>query len=271
MKIVAVCNQKGGVGKTTLTINLGAALADQGYRVLLIDLDPQGHLTEGVGMAEAYLSDGPSLHDCLVTNNKGVKIADLIQKHPAESYSVIPSTYHMMLVEQGLFMSRNREHKLKTLLAQIDGQFDWVIIDCPPALGNLTDNALNAARNVVVPIKADRPSVRALDLLFDQIESLERGLNIHVSVLAIVPNEVLDSSISKRILADLHEKIPVVTPFEFRKRVILQAAWDAGCSIFGYKPSSRSDETNRSEVADLYRRLADFVISQSREAPDHGG
>src|SRR5215210_3173471 len=139
---IAVCNQKGGVGKTTLTINLGAALADEGNRVLLIDLDPQGHLTEGVGMAEAYLSDGPSLHDCLVSTNKGVKITDLIQKHATEPYSVIPSTYNMMLVEQGLFMSRNREHKLKALLSQLDNLFDWVIIDCPPALGNLTDNAL---------------------------------------------------------------------------------------------------------------------------------
>src|SRR5829696_4960529 len=149
---IAVCNQKGGVGKTTLTINLGAALADQGQRVLLIDLDPQGHLTEGVGFQELYLKDGPSLHECLVGNGKGVKLGDLIRKHASEPYSVIPATYQLMLAEQALFMARNREHKLKTLLGQLQDRFDWILIDCPPALGMLTDNALNAARQVIIPV-----------------------------------------------------------------------------------------------------------------------
>src|SRR5918994_267167 len=98
--IVAVCNQKGGVGKTTLTINLGAALANQGQQVLLTDLDPQGHLTEGVGFQELYLKDGPSLYECLVGNNKGAKLSELIRKHASEPYSVIPATYHLMLAEQ---------------------------------------------------------------------------------------------------------------------------------------------------------------------------
>src|SRR3954469_25969255 len=105
MNIVAVCNQKGGVGKTTLTINLGAALADQGHRVLLVDLDPQGHLTEGVGLQESYLGEGPSLYDCLVSPNKGVKVTDLIRKHAVEPFHVIPATYQLMLAEQSLFMA----------------------------------------------------------------------------------------------------------------------------------------------------------------------
>jgi chromosome partitioning protein len=264
MNIVAVCNQKGGVGKTTLTINLGAALADQGQRVLLVDLDPQGHLTEGVGLQEAYLSDGPSLYDCLVGTNKGVKVTALIQKHAVEPFHVIPATYQLMLAEQALFMARNREHKLKALLGQLDGRFDWVLLDCPPALGNLTDNALNAARQVIVPIQAEATSVRALELLFDQIESVERGLNIHVRILAVVPNLVQDSAMSKRILADLRQQMPTVTPFELRKRVLVQAAWSSGCSVFAYKANSRADEHNRAEVADLYRGLADFIIDQAK-------
>jgi len=268
MTIVAVCNQKGGVGKTTLTINLGAALAHQGLRVLLIDLDPQGHMAEGVGMQDAYLSDEPSLYDSLVGNTKGAKVADLIRKHEREPIWIIPATYQLMLVEQTLFMARNREHKLKALLAQLDGQFDWVLIDCPPALGNLTDNALNASRNVIVPIQAEATSVRAVELLFDQIESIERGLNIRVKVLAVVPNLVQDSAMSKRILADLRKQVAVVTPFELRKRVLLQAAWSSGCSTFGYKPQSRADEQIRAEIADVYSHLADFVIERAREDDD---
>ena len=265
MTIVAVCNQKGGVGKTTLTINLGAALAHQGHRVLLIDLDPQGHMTEGVGMQDSYLSEGPSLYECLVGTNKGVKVADLIRKHEGEPLWIIRATYQLMLVEQALFMARNREHKLKALLAQLEGQFDCVLIDCPPSLGNLTDNALNASRNVIVPIQAEATSVRAVELLFDQIESIERGLNIQVRILAVVPNLVQDSAMSKRILADLRNQVPVVTPFELRKRVLLQAAWSSGCSIFGYKPQSRADEQIRVEIADVYSQLADFVIEKAKE------
>jgi chromosome partitioning protein len=94
----------------------------------------------------------------------------------------------MVLIEQKLFMTRNREHKLKELLGTLSKNYDFVLIDCPPNLGNLTDNALNAARRVIVPIQAETSSVRALDLLFDQIESVEKGLKIKVDVLAVVPN-----------------------------------------------------------------------------------
>jgi chromosome partitioning protein len=259
--VIAICNQKGGVGKTTLTINLGAALASLGERVLLIDLDPQGHLTEGVGMKELYLENSPTLYDALATANR-VATDDLVHKHAAEPYSVIPSHYQLMLAEQSLFMSRNREHKLKDLLARLDGDFDWILIDCPPALGNLTDNALNAARQVIVPIQAEATSIRAIDLLFDQIESVERGLNVQIRILAVVPNLVQDSAMAKRILADLRQTVPQVTPFEIRKRVMLQMAWSRGTSIFAHQVTASGEEQTRAELADLYRQLAHFVMAQ---------
>jgi len=150
---IAICNQKGGVGKTTLTINLGAALADLGRRVLLVDLDPQGHLTEGVGLQACYLDAAPTLYDAL-TRKDPPPLASLIRERtPAgEPVAVVPASYQLMLAEQSLYLARNREHKLKDLLAPLDGRFDYVLIDCPPVLGNLTDNALNAARRVVIPI-----------------------------------------------------------------------------------------------------------------------
>lgn len=261
---IAVCNQKGGVGKTTLTINLGAALADLGQRVLLIDLDPQGHLTEGVGLQECYLNAKPTLYDALVSKEP-VALSRLIQPQTKayEPFAVIPASYQLMLAEQSLYMARNREHKLKNLLEQLDNQYDYVLIDCPPVLGNLTDNALNASRRVIIPIQAEATSVRALELLFDQIESVERGLNIQIQTLGVVPNMVQDSTMAKKILHDLRASIPLVTPFELRKRVILQAAWASGCSIFAYHTTTSSDERNKREMIDLYRELGRFVIAQT--------
>lgn len=260
----AICIQKGGTGKSTLTINLGAALAHLGQEVLLIDLDPQGHLTEGVGLPELYLQEAPTLYEALV-GDKGIKITDLIHPHPREPFSIIPSNYQMMLADQALYMTRNREHRLRGLLAQLENQFRWVLIDCPPALSNLTDNALNAARQVIIPIQAEVTSVRALDLLFDQIESIERGLNIHIRVLAVIPNLVQNSAISKRILAELRQSIPKLVPFELRKRVLLQEAWGSGCSIFAYHPSSAAQSRARDEILGRYQQLAQLIMERAEE------
>src|SRR3712207_682576 len=107
--ILTVCNQNGGVGKTALTINIGAALAEQKKKVLLIDLDPQGHMTEGVGMKDLYLEERNNLYEAL-TDQKAVQ-ARLIRKVPHEKFDLIASNYQMALIEQKLFMTRNREHK----------------------------------------------------------------------------------------------------------------------------------------------------------------
>jgi chromosome partitioning protein len=260
---IAICNQKGGVGKTTLTINLGAALASLGHQVLLIDLDPQGHLTEGVGLRDYYDREDISLFEMLV-NAKG-NVADLLIKPDHEQFSVIPTNYQMMLAEQALFMARNREHKLKNMLTRLPSQFDWILLDCPPTLGNLTDNALNAAQNVVVPVQAESTSIRALELLFDQIESIEHGLSISIHKLAVVPNLVQDSAISKRTLEDLRSHVPNVTTFELRKRVILQNAWDEGRSIFSYHPQKPDQVKAQKEVTEDYIKLATFIIQQAKE------
>lgn len=170
-----------------------------------------------------------------------------------------------MLADQALFMARNREHRLRALLGQLGTPYNWALIDCPPALSNLTDNALNAARQVIIPVQAEPTSVRALELLFDQIESVERGLNIHVRILAIVPNLVQDSVMAKQILGDLRRSIPEVTPFEIRKRVLLQETWGKGCSIFAYQPTTPAQARTRDELTDLYRRLAQLVLERVEE------
>jgi chromosome partitioning protein len=260
--VVALCNQKGGVGKTTLTINLGAALAHLGQRVLLVDLDPQGHLTEGVGLHELYLAEKQTIFDCMVEAKNGC-LPELIVPSKKEPFAVIPSTYKLMLAEQALYMARNREHKLKNLFTELPAGYDWVLIDCPPVLGNLTDNALNASKQVIIPIQAEATSVRALELLFDQIESIEKGLKIQIKVLAVVPNLVQDTTLSKRILHDLRQAIPHITPFEMKKRVMLQAAWEKGTSIFAYKGATAAEEKTRQEIMAQYTHLAEYVIERA--------
>jgi len=254
--IAAVCNQKGGVGKTALTINLGAALADEGKKVCLIDLDPQGHLTEGVGMKHLYLQEGNNLYKALTDHKDDTQ--KLIHRVPHEKFDIIPSNYEMMLAEQTLFMTRNREHKLRALLSDVAG-YDWILIDCPPNLGNLTDNALNASRLVIIPIQAETTSVRALDLLFDQIESIEQGLKIKISILAVTPNLVQDSALSRRILEELRQFIPALSPFEIKKRVVLQEAYDQGRSIFSFKAPTSTKEDDCNELRHLCIKLADFI------------
>ncbi len=257
----AVGNQKGGVGKTTLTINLSAALAYLGQRVLVIDVDPQGHLTQGIGHGKLWESGGYNLFRAL-TDKEPDDIHRLITAHEAERFDFIPSHGELALTERALAMARNREYRLRNLLQPIDGEYDWILIDCPPDLYGLTDNALNAARNIIVPIQAEGTSLWALNLLLDQIASMEKELRIAIQILAIVPNLVLDSAMAKKILADLRRDVPNVTPFELRKRVMLQQAWSAGQSIFTYKPTTSADEKGRQEIVEGYNHLAQFVMER---------
>ena len=215
-------------------------------------------------MQECYLNAERTLYDALVSKEP-VKLATLIQEQTKanEPFAVIPASYQLMLAEQGLYMARNREHKLKTLLAQLDNHYDYILIDCPPVLGNLTDNALNAARRVLIPIQAEARRCARWSSCSTRSNRSSRGLNIHVQVLGVVPNMVQDSAMAKKILHDLHESVPMIAPFELRKRVILQAAWATGCSIFAYQPPSSAEERTKREVIDIYRDLARFVMDQA--------
>jgi chromosome partitioning protein len=263
--IISVCLQKGGVGKTTLTINLGAALAARGVRVLVIDLDPQGHLTEGVGLAQSYLTDHYNLYTAL-TNATEQQGQQLIESAPHDQFEVIPSHYELMLAEQALYMARGREHRLKKLLDTLPNTYDVILLDCPPALGNLTDNALNAARNVLIPVQAEATSIRALELLFDQIESIEKGLSIKVQVVGVVPNLVQDSKLSHRILDELRENVPHIAPFVIRKRVVLQEAWNQGRSIFTYEPHTNAEKQTKDDLMQTYTQLAEWLTTRMQEA-----
>ncbi len=261
---VAITNQKGGVGKTTLTTNLGAAFAHRGARVLMIDFDPQGHLTTGIGKRDIYDNREDTLFQ-VITGKDLAAINTLIRHHETENFDFIPANADLFLAERELDRARNREYKLRNLLEMIVTPYDWIFIDCPPDLGALTDNAINAARNVIVPVQAEGTSTWALELLLDQIETIERELRIQVEILAIIPNLVQTSTMGREILAELRRDVPGVAPFEMPKRVILGEAWRSGRSIFAYQPQSSDKRHEKESVMQMYSKLAEYVDSRVEE------
>ena len=244
MRKIAIANQKGGVGKTTTAINLSAALAERDRKVLLIDLDPQGHATEGLGLASAYDAE-ISIADYLVGRVKA-PLSEIILD--AEDFYLIPSNISLFAAEQELSGMKRREFMLSNLMDRAD--YDYVLVDCPPNLGVLVDNALIATREIIIPIQAEDTSLRALGLLFDQLNAIERSFGTKIKILGILPNIVLYDGVSKQTLESLKGRLPL-TPFQIKKRVEIKRAWRDGKSILKYNP--------KLDMADNYRRLADLV------------
>lgn len=241
--VIAVANQKGGVGKTTLAINLGAALAEGGLATLLVDLDPQGHLTEGLGLDEA------TEPDTLAAALGGAPIPPdrLVVRHSAR-LDVIPSSVDLFLAERALLNLHGREYRLERVLAPLLHRYDYVLIDCPPTLGLLTDNALVAARRALIPIQPEDTSLRALELFMDQINSLAEGLRVRVDILGLVANQVDDTLVSRRTLETVTKALPVPVLARIRRRTRLREAWASG------QPVTTTD--SQSDVASVFRQLS---------------
>jgi chromosome partitioning protein len=176
-RIVAVANQKGGVGKTTTAINLAASVASRGYRVLLVDFDPQGNASSGVG----YPRDKVELtvYDALVGD---VQLEDVIRPTEITTLFVAPATTDLVGAEIELIGTEQRERYLANALAPVAAQYDYVVVDCPPSLGLLTLNALVAADGVVVPMQAEYFALEGLSALTATIEKVRAAYNPHLKI-----------------------------------------------------------------------------------------
>lgn len=144
---IAVSNQKGGVGKTTISINVAGALAAHGHDVLFIDLDPQGHGTEGLDLQQAYDAPSPNLYDVLLDIDSQDRINNLIHQH--DEYDVLPSNIDLFAAESDLITEMRSRERLELALDKLDTKYDYQIVDCPPSLGQLTDNALLTCKQVL--------------------------------------------------------------------------------------------------------------------------
>jgi chromosome partitioning protein len=172
-RVIAMCNQKGGVGKTTTTINLGAALAECGRRVLLVDFDPQGALSVGLGVNTHELD--LTVYNLLM--QRGVTIDDVLIKTNVAGLDLIPSNIDLSAAEVQLVTEVAREMTLQRVLRPVLDEYDYVLIDCQPSLGLLTINALTAAHGVVVPLECEFFSLRGVALLIDTVEKVRERLN----------------------------------------------------------------------------------------------
>ena len=180
--IIAMCNQKGGVGKTTSTINMGAALAEFGRKVLLVDLDPQGALSAGLGVSHEELDI--TVHNLLVDNSSS--IFDAILPSGVENLDLVPANIDLSAAEIQLVNEVGREQALARALRPVMKDYDFIIIDCQPSLGLLTVNALSCADSVMIPVESEYFSLRGLALLMDTVEKVRDRLNFKLEVLGIL-------------------------------------------------------------------------------------
>jgi chromosome partitioning protein len=208
-RVFTVANQKGGVGKTTTTVNLAAALARGGARVLVIDLDPQGNASTALGVE--HRAETASVYDVLV---EGQPMSEVVQKSPEfEALYCVPATIHLAGAEIELVTLEAREHRLRrsldAFLAEQDDPFHYVFIDCPPSLGLLTINAFVAAREVLIPIQCEYYALEGLSQLLGNISLIERGLNPELTVSTILLT-MYDSrtNLANQVAAEVREHFP---------------------------------------------------------------
>jgi chromosome partitioning protein len=248
--IVAIANQKGGVGKSTTAINLGAALALQGERILLVDLDPQGNTTSGLGIDRAAIHG--STYEVLVDE---MAVDDAIEPTSVRDLFVLPATIDLAGAEIELVSLFSRETRLARSLAAVHGDYDVVFIDCPPSLGLLTVNGLAAAREVMIPIQCEYYALEGVSQLMRNIQLVQQNLNPQLEVEGVVltmfdGRTTLASDVVAQVRAHFGERTyRTVIP----RTVRLSEAPSYGEPIEAFDPMSRGAIAYR-ELAREFRR-----------------
>lgn len=250
-KIIALANQKGGVGKTTTAINLSAALAADGQRVLLVDCDPQANASSGLGVDIRELE--ATIYECLVN---GISPREAIVKTDVERLDLIPSHIDLVGAEIEMLNLRDREQLLKHVLQQVRSDYDYILIDCSPSLGLITVNALTAADSVIVPVQCEFFALEGIAKLLNTIKIIKSQLNPGLSIMGFVltmydnrlklSNQVLEEV--KRHFGDL------VFHSVIARNVRLSEAPSHGQTILDYEPKSKG--------AMAYKALAKEVMKR---------
>lgn len=247
---VAIANQKGGVGKSTTAINLGAGLAFQGERILLIDLDPQGNTTSGLGIDRSAIEY--STYDLLVED---VAIEDVVEPSSVRDLFVVPATIELAGAEIELVSMFSREARLGNAIKGIEDDYDFVLIDCPPSLGLLTVNGLAAADEVLIPIQCEYYALEGVSQLLRNVQLVQRNLNPQLEVEGVVLT-MYDgrTTLAADVVAQVREHFGETTYRTVIPRTVrLSEAPSYGEPIEAYDPMSRGAIAYR-ELAREFRR-----------------
>ncbi len=249
-KVIAFANQKGGVAKTTTTLNLAAAFAEQGHRVLCVDMDPQGNLTMSQGIDPDTLEQ--SMFDVLVYD---ISIREVIRRREID---VACASIDLAGAEIAMSTKIGRERSLTKALRAVSEDYDWIFIDTPPSLGLLTVNALTAADQVIVPVQCEYLSMRGLLQLQNTLSMIRENLNPNVQIAGILPTMVDTRTLhAKEALEILEENFgDRVFGARIRKTVRFAEAPVKGMSVLKYDP--------KGTAADAYRQLAKEVLSNGK-------
>ena len=259
-RIIAIANQKGGVGKTTTAVNLSAALARTPRRVLLVDLDPQGNATMGSGVDKRTLQ--ASLTEVLLDE---VPVREAIIRS-GDGYDLLPGNIDLTAAEIRLMDAEGREHKLKQALATVREGYDFILIDCPPALSLLTLNALNAADSVLVPMQCEYYALEGLSALLDTIDALKDRLNPDLEIEGVLRTMFdvrnnLANAVSSELTTHFGDLVfRTIIP----RNVRLAEAPSHGQSIIGYDKGSRGSVAYLGLAGELLRRQRERA-AQSKE------
>ena len=250
-KIISIANQKGGVGKTTTAVNLSCILAKKGKKVLLVDTDPQGNATSGLGIEKEMEF---STYDLLVGD---VLAEDVIQETAIRNLSITPSNMNLAGAEVQLVSMMSREQRMKEKLDIIKDEYDFILIDCPPSLGLITLNAFTASDSVLIPVQCEYYALEGLSQLIHTIDLVKERLNSNISIEGVVftmydARTNLSMQVVENVKNNLQQNIyHTVIP----RNVRLAEAPSYGQPITEYEPKSAGAES--------YRRLAEEIINRN--------
>mgnify|MGYP001484537880 CR=1 FL=1 len=249
-RILAVANQKGGVGKTTTTINLGAAIAELGKKVLIVDLDPQANATTGLGVTSRDLP--ASIYQVLCG---GIEVKDVIHETGVENLDLVPSSLALAGAEIELVTAFSREQRLLQALGSTFGDYDMILVDCPPALGILTVNAFVVAHELLVPIQCEYFALEGLGQLTGNIDLVRANLNpdLHISRIVLV---MFDAR--TKLSQQVAEEVRTYFGDRVCKQVIPRSVRLSEAPSFG-QPITTFDPISRGAIA--YRQLAKEILS----------
>lgn len=247
--IVSLVNQKGGVGKTTTAVSLAVALGRRGQRVLLVDLDPQANATSALGV------DGRDIAGTYDAILDETPMSDCIVQVPDESVSLVPSSAELSGAEVELVPVMARERRLTNALAQVKDNYDWILVDCPPSLGLLTINALNASDAVIIPVQCEYMALEGLSRLMDTLDLVKRNLNPRLHVMGVVLT-MFDARtrLAAQVVEEVRGHFPQTFGTIIPRSVRLSEAPSHGKSIFSYDQGGRSATAYDAVASELLER-----------------